>query len=236
MISSSITELFANEIVPFPRLMRSQLRQTLVVLFSEPQVGTVVAVGEDEPIYFIGDHSTDWDQTQFNLFMGDIRLFNDDADAYVDSDAEGMGAAQADVDEEVRAEVARIFDFMGGLPSFAGQLGAVPASVNIMSEAIEKMAKRRTTERSPEAANNFSKSFSEFVAQADTTAAAADQFGASANDEGTESDGVRHVFVFGGGDDGQPPEALKKILEMLISSGAVFGGASNEAGQESKRG
>jgi len=54
----------------------------MVVLFSEKDVGTVVATDEDEPDegFRVGDHDTDWDIDVFNEFDGSVTLANDDVE------------------------------------------------------------------------------------------------------------------------------------------------------------
>jgi hypothetical protein len=122
MISSTLSESASRPDIPFPCLMHSIQCKELVTLFSKDSIGTVVAVGEDEEIYFVGDHVTDWDMGQFVLYHGGVQLTNEQ-DIWVDEPGEAEADLAEVADREASLELARI---MAGLIK-AGAVTLVPA-------------------------------------------------------------------------------------------------------------
>mgnify|MGYP001110060786 CR=1 FL=1 len=59
----------------YPKLRIS--RDNYIVLFSNPQQGTVISIEEESGIDKIGDHSTNWDPEYFRDFKGSITLTNE---------------------------------------------------------------------------------------------------------------------------------------------------------------
>jgi hypothetical protein len=92
MISTFVTE--GRLAVHFPRLMRQTGNQGLIVLFANPNLGTVVAVGHGEEIHTVGDISDGWDPECFEVFEGEVSLCNEADDGcegssfFDDEDAE----------------------------------------------------------------------------------------------------------------------------------------------------
>ena len=81
MISTRLIEQFPLS-VHFPCMMRSTLTPGLVVLFTAPTVGTVLAVDQKNDIEeeTVGYHSTCWNDTLFTAYDGELSLINESDD------------------------------------------------------------------------------------------------------------------------------------------------------------
>ncbi len=71
-MKSTVEENRAEIFSEYPKQMKTK-REGMIVLFSDPEIGTVINVG-DQSIWLIGYHAKDWDMKKFIPFHGKVTL------------------------------------------------------------------------------------------------------------------------------------------------------------------